>query len=85
MAFTGVTNEQLLQEVTKPKAVFKPTLPKKSGVYGGAIRCQHILLSFQRYVLSVVPPSRFETQNRLKTDFIWKNKNAQRGGELKLR
>ena len=29
------------QEVTRPKARFKPTSLEKSGVDGGAIRCQH--------------------------------------------
>ena len=28
-----------------PKASFKSTLPEKSGVDGGAIKCQHILVS----------------------------------------
>ena len=31
------------QEVTRPKASFKPTSPKKSDVDGGPIGCQHIL------------------------------------------
>ena len=35
----------LQQEVTRQKARFKPTLPDKSGVDGGAIRCQHVLVS----------------------------------------
>ena len=30
--------------LTRPKARFKPTLPKKSEVYGILIRCQHILV-----------------------------------------
>ena len=34
------------QEVARPKARFKPTLPKKSGVDGGAISWQHILVTF---------------------------------------
>ena len=34
----------LQQEVTRPKARFKPTSSKKYGVDGGAIRCQHILV-----------------------------------------
>ena len=55
MAFTGVTNARgpsldrvfgLQQEVTRPKARFKPTLPEKFEVDKGAIRCQHILLSY---------------------------------------
>ena len=33
------------QEVTRPMARFKPTLTKKSGVDGGATRCQRILVS----------------------------------------
>ena len=36
---------QLQQEVTRLKARFKPTSPKKSGVDGEQIRCQHILVS----------------------------------------
>ena len=36
---------ELQQEVTMPKASFKSTLPEKSGVDGGAIKCQHILVS----------------------------------------
>ena len=39
------------QEVPRPKARFKPTLPKKSGVDGRAIRCQHILVSCFNYTL----------------------------------
>ena len=35
----------LQQEVTMPKARLKPTLPGKSGVNGGPISCQHILVS----------------------------------------
>ena len=58
MALTGVTNApqptacrsptcslEQQQEVTRPKARFKPTLPTKSGVDGGANSCQHILVS----------------------------------------
>ena len=30
----------LQQEVTRPKGRYKPTLPEKSGVDGGAFRCQ---------------------------------------------
>ena len=60
MTSTGVTNAHglspaansmqvsiwwLLQEVTRPKAKVKPTLPKKSGVDVGAIRCKRILVS----------------------------------------
>ena len=37
--------KQLQQEVTRPKARFKPTLPEKSGVMGKQIRCQHFLVS----------------------------------------
>ena len=36
---------QLQEEATRTQARFKPALPKKSGVDGGAIRCQHILVS----------------------------------------
>ena len=50
------------QEVTRPNARFKPTSPKKSGVVGGAIRCQHISVSrftcthHGDLVLLLVPP-----------------------------
>ena len=39
--YTGLYHAvwQLQQEVTMPKASFKSTLPEKSGVDGGAIRC----------------------------------------------
>ena len=30
------------QEVTRPKARLKPSLPKKSKVDGGVFKCQHI-------------------------------------------
>ena len=35
---------QQQQEVTRPKARFKPFLPEKSGVDWGAIMCKHILV-----------------------------------------
>ena len=35
---------QQQQEVTRPKARFKPTSPEKSGGMGEQIRCQHILV-----------------------------------------
>ena len=34
------------QEVSRPNARFKPTLPKKSELDGVAIKCQHILISY---------------------------------------
>ena len=37
------------QEVTRPKARFKPTLPKKSGVDGGAMMCHHIFVSLGNF------------------------------------
>ena len=60
MALTGVTKPKgpsgvqhavirKQQEVTRPKARLKPTYPKKSGVDGGAISCQHILVSCFNY------------------------------------
>ena len=36
---------QLQQEATRLNARFEPASPKKSGVDGGANRCQHILVS----------------------------------------
>ena len=44
---------QLQQEVTGPKARFKPTSPKKSGVDGAAIRCQNILVSWNQITLRI--------------------------------
>ena len=39
------------QEVTRPKARFKPTSSKKSVVDGGAFSCQHVLVSIRCQIL----------------------------------
>ena len=61
----------LLQEVTRPKARFKPTLPDKSGVDGGVISC----LTIARLLFAL-----FDLSNYFGMPFAWVGSSLLRFG-----